>query len=181
MLRNLTDLIHHRNAEFLPLLYESNVFRIHSAPTLLEFSKSLPPLALSSIRRISVVIFNETSNFASDTKPIVPWLNYWDSLCSSLSNLSSLRALFIEFYLSEHYLSSPWDEAESVAFEVLEPLTAVCQKSLRKFEVKGNWDEMRAAAMVSCAGLEDAPFKVFGQDHLFEPLLQTRRFEEERT
>jgi len=93
---------------------------------------------------------------------------YWDSLCSFLSNLSSLRVLFIEFYLLDSNLFSLWSDAEFVAIEILEPLSVVCQKSLRKFEVRGNWDEMRAAAMIGCAGLEDAPFKVFGQDHIFE-------------
>lgn len=88
--------------------------------------------------------------------------------------------LFIEFYLSDQNISSQWSEAEVVAYEVLEPLIMVHQESLRKFEVRGNWDELRVAAMVGCAGLEDAPFKVFGQDHLFEPLLQAGMFESEK-
>ena len=79
--------------------------------------------------------------------------------------------LFIEFYLPDQNPSSPWSEAEFVAYEVLEPLITVRQKSLKKFEIRGNWNELRAAAMVGCAGLEDASFKVFGQNHLFAPLL----------
>jgi len=89
--------------------------------------------------------------------------------------------LFIEFDLPNQNPSGPWSEAEVVAYEVLEPLIAVHQQSLWKFEVRGNWDELRVAAMVGSAGLEDAPFRVFGQDHLFEPLLKAGRFEGDKT
>jgi hypothetical protein len=85
--------------------------------------------------------------------------------------------LFIEFYLPDQNPSSPWSEAEFVAFEILEPLMVVCQESLRKFEVRGNWNDVKAAAMIGCAGLEDVSFKVFGQDHVFELLLQAGKFE----
>jgi hypothetical protein len=141
--------------EALPILYASNAFHILNTAPLLRFLKTISTPALEEITYLRLSVSS---------------LNHWDKCCDILSTLKNLRTLYIEFWLQDARALGHFDEAECVAWEVLEPLSAV--KNVRtRFEVKGSWSRERINAMISCAGLEMAPFGVYGGDHVFEPLI----------